>query len=525
MPLEAIEYQGFAPDLPSDTPGIFLDSQNLMPTTRGFVPRRQLTAISDVLPAGVSGSAVCIGGYVARYLDGSSRLFAGTENGLYQLGVDGLWADVSRTSGAGFIAGQPYGDTTPITGRRWRFTQFGSDTLAVNGLNTPQVIIGPGAPGPPTAKFADLAGIAGSGVLAASLVATVGGGSPFSMLGNTNVQSHQLWWSAFANDTTWIPNLATQAGNYALFDTDGPLIALRQLGDRAIAYKLRSIYLGQYVGPPLIWAWQLLTSEVGAQSQEGVINLGDRHVFLGFDNFYVLDGAGPPRPIENNLRRWLMEDGRFDRNYNYKTALRWDRKLRVIVAHYASIDGGGAIDEWVAWNIETNKWTHGKLTIESTLEPELPATLGLTWDSFGLIFTNWDTPSGVTWDNPWIFGATNINQAVFLPDHKLYVFGSAAAAVSFKTGFVGSDEGPVFVSRLRPKFERTPGAFAYRTTVYKSNVFGSVPVAGPTAGLTQDGWIHLRSTARHHQWLHETDVGTDFEVTGVGLDIQPDSLR
>ena len=95
--MSVVPLQGFAPDMDPLTPGIFVQTDQLIPTDRGFIPMPQLQQLFPPLP---SASRM---GYVARYLDGTQKIFAGTATKLYRA-INGAWTDVSRSSRAGATA-------------------------------------------------------------------------------------------------------------------------------------------------------------------------------------------------------------------------------------------------------------------------------------------------------------------------------------------------------------------------------------------------------------------------------------
>ena len=66
-----------------------------------------------------------------------------------------------------------------------------------------------------------------------------------------------------ATDTAWTPDIATQAANGTLGDTPGPVVAAHALGANLLVYKQRATYLATYLGPPVIWSFQLLADDAG----------------------------------------------------------------------------------------------------------------------------------------------------------------------------------------------------------------------------------------------------------------------
>lgn len=121
MNIEPQKLIGFAPDLDPSTPGIFQDCNNVFPTTTGF----------KGAPSPINGGLAtlnkpALGSALLLLLDGTARMFAGTQSNLYE-DVSGAWVDQSASGG--YSLG---------TDGKWRFAAFGNASLAVNGSSVMQ---------------------------------------------------------------------------------------------------------------------------------------------------------------------------------------------------------------------------------------------------------------------------------------------------------------------------------------------------------------------------------------------------
>jgi hypothetical protein len=130
---------GFAPDSDLMTPGIFTDCTNVIPYEAGFKG-----APTPVAAAVAALASDCRGAVVATQLDGTRRIFAGTQTKLYEL-VSGAWTDRSA------------GSYTGSTESRWSFCQFGNTTVATNLTDAMQSscvwVLFSSTPGAPKAKI------------------------------------------------------------------------------------------------------------------------------------------------------------------------------------------------------------------------------------------------------------------------------------------------------------------------------------------------------------------------------------
>lgn len=102
--------------------------------------------------------------------------------------------------------------------------------------------------------------------------------------------------SGIRDQTIWIPSVSTQCAAGRLLDSPGAIKAGAALGSDVVAYKNTSMYVGRYVGPPVIWSWTRVAGDIGCSGPESVVVIGTKHFFIGPADIYVFDGT-VPRPI------------------------------------------------------------------------------------------------------------------------------------------------------------------------------------------------------------------------------------
>ncbi len=103
--------------------------------------------------------------------------------------------------------------------------------------------------------------------------------------------SDQVWWSALQDPTEWTPAIATQCGKVRLLDAPGPIRQLVAYRDMFIAFKENAIFVGEYVGPPFIFQWRMVSSRIGLSAPNGVVELDDALFFVHTSGVYKWDGA------------------------------------------------------------------------------------------------------------------------------------------------------------------------------------------------------------------------------------------
>ena len=517
MPIERVDLTAFSPDLRPDQPSIIVDSDQMFPTTRGLRTLPYPIESGPSLPGGW-----CYGAFEARYLDETRRRFGGDNDSIQEL-VNGIWVD--RTGG-----GQTY--TMPSRGR-WRWVQFGDVTLATNGSATdPLQGFHADSPGdgflpvdglPPHAKCITAAQ---NFVFLANLLPASGSGQ--------QVDSASWWTSGIADFAEWTPALATQSSNGYLYDTPGEITAAHSVGRDIIVYKNRSMYKFEYIGPPVVWANQILSQTAGTWGQESVIDIGGTHVFMGYDDFYIYDGSGAPRSIPSPLREWMFEGwgeqaAELDKNFGHAIWGRWDRELNLVFWHYPSTnivqtnEDQVVLDRWVCWNIGSDKWMRGSQNVAAAINPEVQNEPGLTYGGLGVTYAQWDTPDAETWVDSDFTGSTISKQGVFSSDdNKLYTYvGSPQGAKICCGDFGAGPDGYTFVHRIRPLFLRQPADLSnFTARVYgRENLTDPTPaIAASESTLGETGWFDVRSDARDHRI--EIDMSEDVEIIAIDIEYE-----
>lgn len=487
MPIVDIKLVGFAPDLDPRTPGIFTQCERIVPSLAGFSPMPAPESVGlDAL------AAACRGGAVLVSLDNSKRLVTGTQTKLYTPSGTS-WSDISK-------AGSYTGSTESL----WRFAQFGNNTIAVNGVDPMQRSTG--------AAFDDVGGDAPI----AAIVETCGPGFVMAFNYDDGVNVYQDGWycCALADETDWTPSIGTESANGRLTQTPGPIRAAKRLGQQIVVYKERSMYIGTYVGPPTIWDWQLVPGDIGAASQEAVINIGTAHIFPGFDDLYYFDGSRPVS-IGSPLKKWYNDN--VSGTYRYKMKGLHDRANSNVYFFFPDSDGN--IADALVYNYRADKWGETTLYTGKTLEHALEYIPGsLTYDALGDSYSTWQDLPSVTYNSPfWTSGSES--PAIIQNDHKLYSLTAIPTQQSsFTVGYTGSDRNFSTLSRLRPSFITAASGTAYVNTV--DYIGNTATVNGPYT--LASGKIDCMLSSK---WFAPKLVFADnYEITGISGEFEEDGI-
>lgn len=478
------ELLGFAPDLPSNTPGVLLDCENLVPTLTGFRAAGKLQAV-----AYPSLEDECRGAASVLRLDNQRRFFVGTPTKLYE-GVSGAWVDRSKS-----------GDYTSGAENRWRFAQFGNVTLATNQADKIQAST--------SAEFDDI-----SEAPQARIIITAGGFvMAFATVDSTYGDMADMWWcSGLYDHTAWTPDIAKQSANGRFLDTPGEIRAAKTLGSSVVVYKESSMYIGQYVGPPVIWSWQPIPGEVGALSQESVVDIDTAHVFIGADDFWIYDGSRPVS-IGAPVRKWFFDNA--NPSFLYRTHGYFDRVSGLVTWYFVSKQSSGGLDRCIFYNTRTKRWGKANRPIEATVEYIATA---ITYDDLGDLYATYDDITGIAYDSPQWF-AGGVIPAVF-EGGQLKLIGDQPMPSSLTTWDIGDDATFTTLTRVRCRCHRSADSASLQA--YWKNDLGGPLQNGETA-VFDDGKFDLLWSARWHRL--KLDFTGPLEIAAIQPSLSMDGDR
>jgi hypothetical protein len=458
---------GYAPDADPTIAGVLTGCSAAVPSLRGMkgAPSAATTPLTAL-------AGTCIGSYVSFELDDTTRFFAGTTSKLYEANVS-AWSDVSRAAAY-----------TATSTQRWRFATYGNVSLASNPNDTIQASVSSGAfsciSGAPKAAIIESVN---SFILAFSTNDSVFGSSP------------DRWWSSALGDyTSWTPSIATQAASGRLTSTSGPITAGRRFGDAIIAYKRRSMYLGVYTGPPFIWSFTQIPGEVGALSQEAVVNIGTpenpKHVFMGEDNFYVYDGSKPVPIGTNRVKNTVF--GQLLQSRYYACMALHDRQNAVVYFYYPVADSQ-LPDHCVAYNYRTDRWGQDDRQVEAVVDYVAPA---VTYGALGGTYNTYNDFPALPYGIVFLSNSTRL-PGIFDTSHTPRTLTGAAVSSSITTGDMGDDEMVTAISRVRMRFITKPSA-ATMTNYYKMNE-GDALTSDAATQMSSAGAFDVLRDARWHR--------------------------
>lgn len=473
---------GFMPDADPTTPGILTDCTNLIPNLIGMEGAPTLTA-----PVGVpSLSEASLGAAVVTKLDGTRRVFSGGQTKIYEL-IGGAWADKSKVGGY-----------TGSNESYWSIAQFGDATLMSNGTDTIQRST--------VGAFSDI-----SGAPKAQIVFSVGA---FVMALNTDSYSDEWHCCAAYDDTNWTQSITTQSASGRLVSQPGPITAGARLGEYAIAYKGRSIYLGQYVGAPAVWDWvQVRGGNAGCVGKNAICDINGSHFFVGEDNFWIFDGTQPVPLADGVLKNWFATN--CNPAIKYKTFCAFDKITNLVWIFYPSTSST-TLDSALVYHVISKRW--GRVTVGVGAVFEY-VTSALTIDQLDTVASTIDTLPQVPFDSPyWLFGG----RALAVVDTNMAVksFTGATDTSSMMTGSAGDDYQFSCMQRVKLRFTTKPGSATLRA--YHKNNSGDDWTTGQLVSMTDSKFDFLQSARWHRAGISFTGP---VAITAMDAVVEQDGLE
>ncbi len=479
---------GFTPDADPTTPGVLTDCANFIPTEKGMAGGpTPVVAVSGLSAL----AAECRGAAVLVDTAGARRNFAGTQTKLYELS-GGAWVDRSRG-----------GNYTGSSENRWMFAQFGNAAIATNDTEAIQAST--------SGAFADIATAPKARIVVAA--------KDFVIAFNTNDatfgDSPDRWWcSGFQDHTLWTPSTTTQATSGRLVGVPGELTAAATLGAYVVAYKERGMYIGQYVGSPIVWQWDQVPGEVGCVGPEAVVDCGGFHIFVGPDNIWRYDGTRPVPIATGQVRQWFFND--LSATYRYRTIVHFDRQNQRVWFFYPSSISSGQPDRALVYHLVTGQWGRANRSIQAIFTFVTP---GLTWDTLSSVGSTWDTLPSIPWDSQsWQSAGRAL--AFFDTSNNLRTLTGSSDQSSFTTGDMGDDEGVSSSSTFRVRYLTAPTT-ATATGYTRQTAGGAITTNGSATIL--DGKFDIRQSGRFHRYA--VFMTGDNEVRGIVPKFQPAGFR
>jgi hypothetical protein len=185
--------------------------------------------------------------------------------------------------------------------------------------------------------------------------------------GQTTIDPMLIRWSGQNDPYNWTPDPTNQAG-FARLSHGSQIVTTVQTRQEIVVFTDSSVYSLQYLGPPYVWAPQLLGDNISIISPNAAVIGSGVIYWMGVDKFYVYDGR--VQTLNCDLRRYVFQD------LNQEQALQvfcgTNEGFNEVWWFYCSANSN-LIDKYVVYNYLEKVWYYGTMARTAWLDSGLRA--------------------------------------------------------------------------------------------------------------------------------------------------------
>ena len=172
-------------------------------------------------------------------------------------------------------------------------------------------------------------------------------------------------WSAQDDIYNWTPDPTNQAG-FTRLSHGSEIIAIVQTRQEIVVFTDVSIYSLQYLGPPYVWASQLLGDNISIMSPNSAVIASGIVYWMGVDKFYSYDGR--VQTLNCDLRRFVFQD--LNQAQSLQIFSGTNEGFNEVWWFYCSANST-AIDKYVIYNYQEKIWYYGTMSRTAWLDSGL----------------------------------------------------------------------------------------------------------------------------------------------------------
>jgi len=321
-------------------------------------------------------------------------------------------------------------------------------------------------------------------------------------------------WSAQDDIYNWTPDPTNQAG-FTRLSHGSEIITTVQTRQEIVVFTDVSVYSLQYLGPPYVWASQLLGDNISIMSPNSAVIASGVVYWMGVDKFYQYDGR--VNTLNCDLRRFVFGD--LNQEQSLQVFSGTNEGFNEVWWFYCS-QASTTIDRYVVYNYAEDIWYYGSMARSAWLDTSLrnypvAATYvnNLVYHEYGVDDDTTGTPVAIE---------ASITSAQFdIGDgHNFAFVYRMLPDVTFRGSTVGTTpQVTMYLQGLN-----NSGSGVTQTgdaTVFSS---GSAPSVINVDEFT--GQIYIRIRGRQMQMkLTSNTLGTQWQLGAPRIDIRPDGRR
>jgi hypothetical protein len=337
--------------------------------------------------------------------------------------------------------------------------------------------------------------------------------------GESELDPMLIRWSAQNDPYNWTPDPTNQAG-FVRISHGSEIVAVVQTRQEVFVLTDSAAYSLQYLGPPYVWAPQLLGDNISVMSPNAAVIASGIVYWMGVDKFYSYDGR--IQTLNCDLRRYVFSD------INQEQALQvfsgTNEGFNEVWWFYCSANST-TVDRYVIYNYLEKIWYYGTMERTAWLDSGLqPYPIAAKYTSA--------TATGVM-----------LNHETGLNDNTTGTATAINAYISSSEFDIGDGHNFGFVWRVLPDltFENAESTPAGALPTVSMTLYGlansgsgvtstaSQPVAkSNTYVITEQftGMIFTRMRGRQMIFkIGSNQINTCWQLGAPRIDIRPDGRR
>ena len=193
---------------------------------------------------------------------------------------------------------------------------------------------------------------------------------------NTDIDPMLIRWSGQNDIHNWTPDPTNQAG-FTRLSHGSEIICAIQTRQEIFVLTDSAAYSLQYLGPPFVWAPQLLGDNISIQGQNAIIIASGIVYWMGVDKFYSYDGR--VQTLNCDLRRYIFQD--INTSQSSQVFAGTNEGFNEVWWFYCS-SGSTQVDRYVVYNYLEKIWYYGTMSRTAWLDSGLrDFPMATTYDS------------------------------------------------------------------------------------------------------------------------------------------------
>ena len=337
--------------------------------------------------------------------------------------------------------------------------------------------------------------------------------------GKSTLDPMLIRWSAQDDIYNWTPDPTNQAG-FTRLSHGSEIVTTVQTRQEIVVFTDSSVYSLQYLGPPYVWAPQLLGDNISIMSPNSAVIASGIVYWMGVDKFYAYDGR--VQTLNCDLRRYIFQD--LNQEQSLQVFCGTNEGFNEVWWFYCSANST-TVDKYVIYNYLEKIWYYG--TMERT-----------AWLDSGLL----PYPIAAKYDSTALTGNL-INHEQGLNDDTTGTPAAISAYISSSEFDIGDGHNFGFVWRVLPDltFENAEDAPNGDKATVTMELYG---LANSGSGVTSDasqpvrassayyiteeftGMIFTRLRGRQMIFkISSNQVNTAWQLGAPRIDIRPDGRR